>query len=281
MWGQYDCLYGDDEKYCERLVCPGFFKCRGENRCVGPEEVCDRHLNCIHSFDDELMCRPCSKDCECEGYIMIYCKKVVSTWGSVPSRILYMKGLVVNVLLKLFIVHYIYKLNLIYLDLSSCSLSDIIDNKAYYMTPRLLFANFSKNELQNTMIFGGRFFYNVLVLDISENYFTNLKFQNEIFQYIIVMLLNGNPLKKIVSGQSWPNLKLLEFKYVQFEPYIVIDLPKECEIAVSHSAICCVLVRHSMCRSDTDRAIACFGLLVEVSHEIYLYIVIVVCSLLI
>ena len=82
------------------------------------------------------------------------------------------------------------------------------------------------------MIFGGRFFYNVLVLDISENYLTNIKLQNDIFQHLIVMLLNGNHLKKIVSGQSWPNLKLLEFKYVQFEPYMIINLPKECEIVV-------------------------------------------------
>ena len=36
-----------------------------------------------------------------------------------------------------------------------------------------------------------------------------------------------------------------------------------------------------MCRSDTGRAMACFGLFVEVPHEIYVYIVIVVCSLLI
>ena len=61
--GQYDFLYGNDDKYCERFVCPGFLKFRGENRCVGPEEVWDCHLNSIHSFDNELMCRPCSKDC--------------------------------------------------------------------------------------------------------------------------------------------------------------------------------------------------------------------------
>ena len=48
-------MYGDDEKGCTDLVCPGFLKCRGEMRCVGNDEndvnvrdICSRVLRPKH-----------------------------------------------------------------------------------------------------------------------------------------------------------------------------------------------------------------------------------------
>ena len=67
---KYDCKRGEDEQSCSKLKCPGFLKCRGEERCVGIKEICDLHVHCRYSMDDELNCDICLDGCSCNGYVI-------------------------------------------------------------------------------------------------------------------------------------------------------------------------------------------------------------------
>ena len=55
--GQYDCVEGDDGIYCPTSSCPGLLKCRREKRCVSKKELCDKHIDCLYSMDDETDCK--------------------------------------------------------------------------------------------------------------------------------------------------------------------------------------------------------------------------------
>ena len=68
--GQRDCIYAEDEVSCTYLSCRGFLKCRGEFRCVSPDQICDMRVDCILSFDDEVSCGYCPMFCECDGYLL-------------------------------------------------------------------------------------------------------------------------------------------------------------------------------------------------------------------
>ena len=89
--GQWDFQYGDDEQLCPVSSCSGFLKCRGENRCVGSEEICDKHINCVYSMDDELGCTTCPDHCHCEGY-SLSCEVNNSLDVILASHINHVKG---------------------------------------------------------------------------------------------------------------------------------------------------------------------------------------------
>ena len=65
-----DCPNKEDEQDChDTLVCPGLLRCREENICVHPDEICDGILHCLMSGDDEMFCdlRQCPNTCTCRG----------------------------------------------------------------------------------------------------------------------------------------------------------------------------------------------------------------------
>ena len=65
-----DCPNKEDEQDChDRLVCPGLLRCREENICVHPDEICDGILHCLMTGDDERFCgiKECPNGCTCHG----------------------------------------------------------------------------------------------------------------------------------------------------------------------------------------------------------------------
>ena len=273
--GQSDCLYGDDETYCDLLVCPGSIKCRGENKCVGSEDICDGIPNCLYSFDDEVSCDICPSDCRCDGY-MISCVSV-NALGNHSSRIYYSKGLVVKGLLKQFNVTYYMTnlLHLLYLDISQCSLSDVVFTSNYDRKPRLLHANFSSNLLVNIHFTANLFFRSVLIIDFTNNFITHIHLRHVLFKYLIVFVLNGNFIKEVHFKNTLSNLRFLKLKNVRFNPHMIINVPILCNIIVSYPRMCCTLPVKSICKTFDDGKIACFGIFHNLVSKIYIYTIVI------
>ena len=67
--GNPDCPDGEDEQACEDFQCVGLLRCRGDDICVHPTDICDGIVHCLMSGDDEKLCHmlPCPKTCICRG----------------------------------------------------------------------------------------------------------------------------------------------------------------------------------------------------------------------
>ena len=67
--GIEDCPEGEDEFNCEHFVCAGLLRCRLDDICVHPMDICDGVLHCLLSGDDESLCDllSCPTGCVCRG----------------------------------------------------------------------------------------------------------------------------------------------------------------------------------------------------------------------
>ena len=67
--GNADCPDREDEQACEDFQCVGSLRCRGDDICVHPTDICDGIVHCLISGDDEKLCHmlPCPETCICRG----------------------------------------------------------------------------------------------------------------------------------------------------------------------------------------------------------------------
>ena len=67
--GNPDCPDGEDEESCGSFQCAGLLRCRGDDICVHPTDICDGIIHCLLSADDEDLCDllTCPEDCTCRG----------------------------------------------------------------------------------------------------------------------------------------------------------------------------------------------------------------------
>ena len=73
--GVYDCPGHEDEKGCDKYMCPGFYRCRASKVCVHVTHVCDDWPLCPQ-LDDELLCgQSCPLQCTCHGQAL-FCHQV-------------------------------------------------------------------------------------------------------------------------------------------------------------------------------------------------------------
>ena len=67
--GNADCPDGEDEQACEDFQSVGLLRCRGDDICIDPTNICDGIIHCLISGDDEKLCHmlPCPERCICRG----------------------------------------------------------------------------------------------------------------------------------------------------------------------------------------------------------------------
>ena len=80
--GVHQCPNGEDEQSCERFTCAGLLRCRYDNVCVHPSDICDGHQHCLMSGDDERFCNitMCPTECTCHG-------SAIRCQGGLPSTL--------------------------------------------------------------------------------------------------------------------------------------------------------------------------------------------------
>ena len=78
--GVHHCPNGEDEQSCERFTCAGLLRCRYDNVCVHPSDICDGHQHCLMSGDDERFCHftKCPNMCTCHG-------SAIRCYGKIPA----------------------------------------------------------------------------------------------------------------------------------------------------------------------------------------------------
>ena len=71
--GNADCPDGEDEESCGSFQCAGLLRCRGDDICVHPTDICDGIIHCLLSADDEDLCHmlTCPEECTCRGSAII------------------------------------------------------------------------------------------------------------------------------------------------------------------------------------------------------------------
>ena len=67
--GNPDCPDSEDEESCGSFQCAGLLRCRGDDICVHPTDICDSIIHCLLSADDEDLCHmlTCPEECTCRG----------------------------------------------------------------------------------------------------------------------------------------------------------------------------------------------------------------------
>ena len=84
--GVHQCPNGEDEQSCDSFTCAGLLRCRYDNVCVHPSDICDGHQHCLMSGDDERFCNitACPTQCTCHGSAIRCQGGFLSTLTSAP-----------------------------------------------------------------------------------------------------------------------------------------------------------------------------------------------------
>ena len=164
--GVYDCIYHEDERDCDRFMCPGFYRCRGSTVCVHVDHLCDGWPQCVQR-DDEWLCDTlCPEGCLCRGQAF-FCHLPFSTHAFQHLLYLDAKGSGMT-LLDLQNNSYLVRLSIAYCSI--CFLHEI-------SLPNLKFLDLSYNRIVN--------------LTLNAIY----KLQN-----LQILILRGNPIASLDTG---------------------------------------------------------------------------------
>ena len=82
-----DCPDSDDERMCVEFQCVGLLRCRSDQICVHPVDICDGIVHCLLSADDEHLCeiQQCPPACVCRGSAF-HCTDAFSM-AAIPDKI--------------------------------------------------------------------------------------------------------------------------------------------------------------------------------------------------
>ena len=269
--GQYDCKWGDDELVCPLSSCPGLLKCRGEKRCVSREEICDKHVNCLYSMDDEMGCYTCPDGCQCAGY-SISCN-VNNTLGQIiGSNVNHVKALILNGVQNKLILNQINLSGIIYLNVSFCNIKNVdatdVPSKSF-----IVITDFSYNKLTNMYFFQNSILRKLIFLDISFNLITQIK--HVFLDHLVFLGLKGNPLREIILQTFHHSAKsLVDIQYVFYQYNLMMQFPSavfdKLEVKVTDWRICCILPKLTTCTSSGIK-VTCFGLFNMKIEQIFMY----------
>ena len=290
--GIADCPSKEDEQNCLNTSCPGLLRCKVENVCVHPDNICDGVIHCVYSGDDERYCDvgSCLESCMCvnctlicEGTHVLSLKTLPAYLCSIQIRnskfalqmemfanfINLVHVSLSNVILQHNIFHLPKRLftgtfSLRYLDISRCHLT-FIDTNSFSDLIALYILNLGKNKIHTiqTNAFNG--LHSLEKLDMSHN---KLQFIFECglcglhnMQYLN---LSNNNLVSLDAG-IYPvlrNLFLFDLtgnQIIYMDSY-VSDLPNLKHIHLDQPDLCCYLKAPQICVLPVgNQQIKCIG----------------------
>ena len=269
--GQYDCKWGDDELVCPLSSCPGLLKCRGENRCVSREEICDNHINCLYSMDDEIGCFTCPDDCRCAGY-SISCNVNNSLGKIIGSNVNHVKALLLMGAQDKLILNQINLLGIVYLNVSFCNIN-YVDATEVPSKSFIVITDFSYNKLTNMHFFQNSIFRNLIFLEVSFNLITQIK--NVFLDHLVFLGLKGNPLQELILQTFHHSFKsLVDIQYIFYQYHFIMQFPsavfEKLEVKVSDWKLCCIISKYITCTSSGIK-VTCFGLFIMKIEQIFMY----------
>ena len=280
--GQQDCLYGEDEALCDQLVCPGALKCRGENRCVGAENLCDGNADCLYTFDDEVWCPNCPVGCTCEGYVL-FCKDAIllENMEESDATLYYFRSILIGISIDTLNLNAFPLHHILYIDASSCSLKSVIANQSDYSPNmyRLLISDLSKNKLTSLTFLTHHLFKILHILDLSNNLFTNVIADSLKIFHLVILKLNGNPIKSISFKIAFVAMRLVQLRQIPLDSDLTIFVHKQCWAFVTNPLICCILPTINKCISESNKAVKCFGLFKhqqQIAFGVILFLVLII-----
>ena len=262
----YDCNLGEDETMCSTFHCPpGFLKCRGENRCISTEEICDKRVNCLHSMDDELGCVTCPVNCECIGYVMS-CHSNNSDYIIESDEVYYIRGLVVRGFQQELLAKHLHFVGLLFINMSHCELKTIDISHSYrtlIFSPIII--DFSLNQLTDTIFLSVQLFYKTVFLDLSYNLLHTLKYrQYSSLTYLSILHLIGNNLQEIGITTGIGRLELIDLQFIYYTPALTLEIDHGMDVVlmikVTDFQLCCMISNDIKCVSN-KKYIICYGLL--------------------
>ena len=129
--GNPDCPDGEDEEACQNFQCVGLLRCRGDDICVHPTDICDGIVHCLISEDDEKLCHmlPCPETCICRGTsFKCYDLNDINQISDMATAVIFRQ---ISFTRK---VDLGYFLHLLYLNITNCTLANGVLSKDMFAT---------------------------------------------------------------------------------------------------------------------------------------------------
>ena len=259
--GQIDFIYGEDEASCSNPSCPGFLKCRGEARCISPDQICDGIVDCSLSFDDEITCGYCSTFCKCDGYLL-YCTVDNITDVNTITGGSYSKGVVLKGNQTILSIDIFSTLSLIFTDVSNCRIKQIhFTLHTHTFHQHILFGNFSVNSIKDCTFFRADLLSKLVVVDISSNLISVLSSDNLRLKYLLVIYVKHNPILHIQIGEGMDSLEFINLQHVEFRWGMTFRTNYlKLKTVVTYSSLCCLWPKVIDCIYDGGLT-KCYGIM--------------------
>ena len=129
--GNPDCPDGEDEQTCEDFQCVGLLRCRGDDICVHPTDICDGIVHCLISEDDEKLCHmlPCPETCICRGTsFKCYDFNNINQISDMATAVILTQTSFSRK------VHFGYFPNLLYVNITNCTFANGVLSKDMFAT---------------------------------------------------------------------------------------------------------------------------------------------------
>ena len=271
-----DCRLAEDELFCSRFNCPGSLKCRGEKRCISGDHICDKHVDCLYSMDDELGCDTCPANCECRGYV-ITCYSYSNSSDKILQgrKVMHRKALVIKGTHTILLTEELNIIGLIFLNTSNCKLSKIEYLHANTTQHSfIIIADLSKNLLTDIHFLGYHAFHRVMFLDLSFNLLKSVKYRRFLsLKYLTILFLLGNNFKEIKMIVA-NYLSFIDLQFIYYIPELTLQIDHDVDfhlvIKTTDSQLCCMLSKHTKCLSP-EKHISCYGIFRTFSTKYSLY----------
>ena len=283
--GSPDCPNGEEEAFCTNTTCPGLLRCRYDDVCVHPVEICDGVNHCLMSADDESLCNVthCPTYCICIG-VVIKCRDKLPKHGQISQNatqfilreieiphnlnLKYFKKLRYLHIMRCHFISYIVD-SQTFAGLFQIIALNIIDTNVIYL-PNYIFKdliNMVEFQIRGTHImkiyhssFEG--FSDIVNLDLSQLsilYLEEAPFRNA--RQLVHLNLSNNLLEKLSSKTF---IGLTRIQSIDLRHNIISAIASSCLSGIKlratlyfdHSAHCCYSDKQVLClATDEDNSV--------------------------